>query len=74
MTSSLLKFLAPACLSMCLMTFTQSVLNCRKKFFKAAIPEAGFKLLIVMGLIVLAPVMDIYALAAAALAVLSWPL
>ncbi len=68
LTSSLLKFLVPACLFMCLMTFTQSVLNCRKKFFKAAIPEAGFKLLIVMGLIVLAPILDIYALAAAALA------
>ena len=68
LTSSLLKFLAPACLFMCLMTFTQSVLNCRKNFFKAAIPEAGFKLLIVMGLIILAPMLDIYALAAAALA------
>jgi len=68
LTSSLLKFLVPACLFMCLMTFTQSVLNCRKKFFKAAIPEAGFKLLIVAGLIVLAPILDIYALAVAALA------
>jgi putative peptidoglycan lipid II flippase len=67
LTSSLLKFLAPACLFMCLMTFTQSVLNCRKRFFKAAIPETGFKLLIVAGLIALAPIMDIYALAAAAL-------
>jgi len=67
LTSSLLKFLVPACLFMCLMTFTQSVLNCRKKFFKAAIPEAGFKFFIVIGLIALAPILDIYALAAAAL-------
>ena len=66
LTSSLLKFLAPALSFMCLMTFTQSVLNCRKRFFKAAIPEAGFKLLIVAGLIALAPIMGIYALAAAA--------
>jgi putative peptidoglycan lipid II flippase len=67
LTSSLLKFLAPACLFMCLMTFTQSVLNCRRSFFKAAIPETGFKFLIVIGLIALAPMMDIYALAVAAL-------
>lgn len=68
LTSSLLKFLAPALSFMCLMTFTQSVLNCRKKFFKAAIPEAGFKFIIAAGLIALAPILDIYALAAAALA------
>ena len=67
LTSSLLKFLVPACLFMCLMTFTQSILNCRKKFFKAAIPEAGFKFFIVIGLIALVPILDIYALAAAAL-------
>ena len=66
LTSSLLKFLTPACLFMCLMTFTQAVLNCRRSFFKAAIPEAGFKLFIVTGLIILAPLIDIYSLAIAA--------
>jgi putative peptidoglycan lipid II flippase len=64
--SSLLKFLAPGCFFMCLMTFTQSVLNCRKSFLKAAIPEAGFKLFIAAGLIILIPIMNIYALAMAA--------
>ena len=67
LTSSLLKFLAPGCFFMCLMTFTQSVLNCRKNFLKAAIPEAGFKLFMAAGLIVFVPTMDIYALAVVAL-------
>ena len=68
LTSSLLRFLAPACLFMCLMTFTQSVLNCRRNFFKAAIPEAGFKLFIAIGLIILIPLMNVYALVIVALA------
>ena len=63
LTSSLLRFLVPGCFFMCLMAFTQCVLNCRKDFLKAAVPEAGFKLFIALGLIVLVPMMDIYALA-----------
>jgi len=65
LTSSLLRFLAPACFFMCLMTLTQSILNCRRNFFKAALPEAGFKLFIALGLIIFVPMMDIYALAMA---------
>ena len=67
LTSSLLRFLAPGCFFMCLMTFTQSILNCRKNFLKAALPETVFKLFIVLGLIVFVPVMDIYAVAVAVL-------
>lgn len=66
LTSSLLRFLAPGCFFMCLMTFTQSVLNCRRNFLKAAVPEAVLKLFIALGLIVFVPMMDIYALAVAA--------
>jgi putative peptidoglycan lipid II flippase len=64
LTSSMLRFLTPACLFLSLSTLTFAVLNCRRNFLKAAVPEAGFKLFVAAGLIVLAPLMGIYALAA----------
>jgi putative peptidoglycan lipid II flippase len=63
LTSSLLRYLAPGCLLLCMTTLTYAVLNCRRNFLKAAIPEAVFKLLTAAGLIMLAPFMGIYALA-----------
>jgi putative peptidoglycan lipid II flippase len=63
LTSSLLRYLAPSCLFLCLTTLTYAVLNCRRNFLKAALPEAVFKLLIAAGLVILAPIIGIYALA-----------
>lgn len=63
LTSSLLRYLAPGCLFLCMATLTYAVLNCRRNFLKAAVPEAGFKFLIAAGLVILAPFMGIYALA-----------
>lgn len=63
LTSSLLKFLSPGCLFLCLSMLTYAVLNCHKNFLKAAVPEVGFKFFIAAGLVILAPVMGIYALA-----------
>jgi putative peptidoglycan lipid II flippase len=42
---------------------TYTTLNARRKFLKAAFPEAALKLFIVLGLIALLPVLGIYALA-----------
>lgn len=63
LTSIMLKFLAPGCLFLGLSTITYAVLNCRRNFLKAALPEAGFKFFVAGGLIALAPIMGIYALA-----------
>jgi len=62
-TSVMLRYLAPACLFLSLSTITYAVLNCRKRFLQAALPEAGLKFFIVVGLIALAPFLGIYALA-----------
>lgn len=64
LTSSLLRYLAPGCLFLCLATLTYAVLNCRRNFLKAAGAEAAFKFLVAAGLVMLAPFMGIYALAA----------
>lgn len=61
LTSSVLKLLAPGCLFLGMSTLTYSVLNCRKNFFKAALPQAGFKLLIAAGLLSLLPVIGLNA-------------
>ena len=63
LTSTLLRYLAPGCLFLCMTTLTYAALNCRKNFIKAALPETAFKFLIAAGLIILAPFMGIYALA-----------
>jgi len=63
LTSSLLRYLAPSCLFLCMTTLTYAALNCRRSFLKAAVPEAAFKLLVAAGLVILAPFMGIYALA-----------
>ncbi len=63
LTSSLLRYLAPGCLFLCMATLTYTVLNCRRSFFKAAVPEAAFKFLVAIGLVILTPFMGIYAMA-----------
>jgi putative peptidoglycan lipid II flippase len=62
-TSNLLRMLAPAVLFLGLTMVTYTVLNARKRFLKAAWPEAALKLFMVIGLIALLPVFGIYALA-----------
>ena len=63
LTSSLLRYLAPGCLFLCMATLTYTILICRRSFLKAAVPEAAFKFLAATGLVILAPFMGIYALA-----------
>jgi len=63
LTSIMLKLLSPGCFFLSLCTITYTVLNSRRKFLKAAFPEAGLKLFIVAGLIVLVPFIGVYALA-----------
>jgi putative peptidoglycan lipid II flippase len=63
MTYHLLRRLAPAvpCLGLSMVAYT--VLNAHKKFLHAAVPEAAFKLFVVVGLLALLPVVGIHALA-----------
>lgn len=63
LTSNMLRLLAPAVLLLSLSTVTYTVLNARKRFLKAACPEAALKLFIVAGLIALLPHFGINALA-----------
>ena len=63
LTSSLLRYLAPSCLFLCMATLTYTVLNCRRNFLKAAVPETTLKLMVATGLVILIPFMGIYALA-----------
>ena len=63
LASSMLKYLSPAMLLLCLSSFTYAILNCRKQFFTAALPEAGLKLAVAAGLLVLAPSLGLHALA-----------
>lgn len=63
MACRLLRMLAPAVLFLGVSTVTYTVLNAHKRFIQAVCPEAVFKLVVVVGLIVLLPVLDIYALA-----------
>jgi putative peptidoglycan lipid II flippase len=62
-TVNLLRMLSPAVFFLGLTMVTYTTLNARKKFLKAAFPEAVLKLFIVLGLIALLPVLGIYALA-----------
>ncbi len=62
-TVNMLRMLAPAAFFLGLTMVTYTTLNARKKFLKAAFPEAALKLFIVLGLIALLPVLGIYALA-----------
>lgn len=62
-TANLLRMLAPAAFLLGLTMVTYTTLNARKNFLKAACPEAALKFFIVLGLIVLVPVLGIYALA-----------
>jgi putative peptidoglycan lipid II flippase len=63
MATQLLRMLAPALFFLGVAMVTYTVLNARKKFVRAAFPEALLKLLIVVGLVALVPSMGIYALA-----------
>lgn len=63
MTSNLLRMLAPAVVLLGMTMVTYTVLNARKRFLKAAWPEAALKLSIVVGLVVLLPILGINALA-----------
>jgi len=63
LTSSLLRYLVPGGVFLCMATLTYAALNCRRNFLKAAIPEALLKLIIAVGLILLVPTLGIYALA-----------
>lgn len=62
-TSKILRFLSPAIFFLSLSMITQTVLNSYKKFFKAAVPETAMKIFTVIGIIVLAPFIGIYAIA-----------
>lgn len=64
LTSKILQFLSPAIFFLSLSMITQTVLNSYKKFIKAAVPETVMKIFIVAGIIVLAPFIGIYAVAA----------
>jgi len=61
--AGLLRALAPAVLFLGLTMVTYTVLNARKRFLRAAIPEALLKLFVVAGLLLLLPVFGLYALA-----------
>ena len=62
-TANLLRVLAPAVFFLGLTMVTYTTLNARRKFLKAAFPEAALKLFIVLGLIAMLPILGIYALA-----------
>ena len=62
-TANLLRMLAPAVFLLGLTMVTYITLNARKNFLKAACPEAALKFFIVLGLIIMLPVLGIYALA-----------
>ena len=62
-TANLLRTLAPAAFFLGLSMVTYTTLNARRNFLKAAFPEAALKFIIVVGLVLLIPVMGIYALA-----------
>jgi len=62
LTSSLLKALSPAIFFSGLAMLTHITLNGRKFFLRAAFPEAGLKLFIVIGLVALVPFISISAL------------
>ncbi|UCG49947.1 MAG: murein biosynthesis integral membrane protein MurJ [Phycisphaerales bacterium] len=59
-TANLLRMLAPATLMLGLGMVTYTTLNARRKFLKAAFPEALLKLFVTVGLIALLPVLGIY--------------
>ena len=63
MTAGLLRTLAPAVLFFGLTMVTYTVLNARRSFLKAAVPQACLKLIIVVGLLAMLPVLGIYSLA-----------
>jgi putative peptidoglycan lipid II flippase len=63
LTAELLRYLTPAVLFFGLSTIAYTFLNAHKMFFKAALPNAGLKLFIVVGLIALLPFLGLYALA-----------
>ncbi len=60
-TANLLRMLAPATLMLGLGMVTYTTLNARRKFLKAAFPEALLKLFVTVGLIALLPALHIYA-------------
>ena len=59
----LLRTLAPAIPFLGLSMVVYTVLNAHKRFIRAAVPEAAFKLFVVLGLLALLPMAGIYALA-----------
>ena len=63
LTADLLRLLAPATIFLGLAMVTHTILNARKKFLKAAWPDAANKLFIVLGILILVPVLGIYSLA-----------
>ncbi len=63
MTCGLLRLLTPALLFLGLSVVTYTVLNAHRKFGAAAWPEAAFKLVVVVGLLLLLPRLGLRALA-----------
>ncbi|MFC1676513.1 murein biosynthesis integral membrane protein MurJ [Planctomycetota bacterium] len=64
-TCTLIKMLAPTVFFLSLAMVTYTTLNSRRRFLTAALPEAGFKLFIVVMLISLVPLQGIHAVAIA---------
>ncbi len=65
MASSLLRYLAPAVLFLCLSGVAYTTLNAHKRFMRAALPEAVMKAVIIIVLFAMIPVLGIYAVALA---------
>jgi len=63
--SSLLRYLAPAVLFLCLSSVAYTTLNAHKRFMRAALPDAMMKAVIIILLFAMIPVLGIYAVALA---------
>jgi putative peptidoglycan lipid II flippase len=59
--SLILKYLSPALIFMSLSMVTYSILNAHRKFMKAAVPESVYKILVLIGFLVVIPLLDLKA-------------
>jgi putative peptidoglycan lipid II flippase len=66
MAASLLRYLTPAVLFLCLSSVAYTTLNAHKRFMRAALPDAVMKAIIIVVLFAMIPVLGIYAVALAA--------
>ena len=62
LSATILRYLFPSCIFLCLSMLMYTTLHARRKFFKVAVSEAAYKIFVLIGFVFLIPLLHINAI------------